>query len=65
MTRASVIAVIRIYGEELRRLARESYGTVVDHARPAALAWRCACELRGVALEEVVVAIESDRSLGS
>ncbi len=63
MTRASVIAVIRIYGEELRRLARESYGAALDHARPTALALGCACELRGVALEEVILAIESDRSL--
>lgn len=63
MTRASVITVIRAYGEELRRLARESYTTALDHARPTVVALARACERHGAEAEEVILAIEADRSL--
>jgi hypothetical protein len=63
MTRTSVIAVIRMYGEELQRLARESYDTALSHSRPTVVALVRACERGGVPVEEVVNAIEADRSL--
>ena len=63
MTRTSVITVIRLYGEELRRLARESYDAVVGDPRPTVLALVRASERGGVPAEEVINAIEADRSL--
>jgi hypothetical protein len=63
MTRTIVITVIRIYGEELRCLARESYDAVIEQARPTVLALVRACELRGVEAAEIITAIEADRSL--
>ena len=58
-----MVTVIRIYGEELQRLARERYDAVISEERPTVLALVRACELRGVVTDEVVRAIEADRSL--
>src|SRR5690348_15602661 len=63
MTRASVIEVIRLYGEELQILARKNYGATMSKARPTVVALVRACERSGLPAEEVVGAIEADRSL--
>lgn len=63
MTRASVLMVIRIYGEELRQLAIAGYDTVIERRDPVILALVRACERSGVPPEEVVAAILADRSI--
>lgn len=63
MTRTSVITVIRIYGEELRELARTRYDAAIASRRTTVLALVRACERTGVSAEEVISGIEADRTL--
>jgi hypothetical protein len=63
MTRASLIIVIRIYGEELRDLARACYDAVIESRRATVLALVRACERSGVPAEDVIAGIEADRTL--
>jgi hypothetical protein len=63
MTSASFNHVIQIYGEELRVLARARPGAALESSREAAQALARACAHSGVAAEDVVTAIEADRTL--
>jgi hypothetical protein len=63
MTRESLGAVIKTYGEELQRLARERYDAAIKGSRPTVQALLRACEKNNVAAADVVAAIEADRSL--
>jgi hypothetical protein len=59
----SVTTVIRLYGEELRALARARYAAAVESDRPTVVALVRACERGGLAPADVVAAIQADRSL--
>lgn len=63
MTRETVGAVLKTYGEELKRLARERYDAAIKQARPTVQAMLRACEQNSVAAADVVAAIEADPTL--
>jgi hypothetical protein len=63
MTSASLNHVIQIYGEELRSLARARPGAALETSGPTVLALVRACARSGIRAEEVVTAIEVDRTL--
>lgn len=61
--RTSFYTVIRIYGEELRELARARSDAAIEDDRPTVIALVRACERSGVSPEEIVAAITADRSM--
>ena len=63
MKRESLITVIRVYGEELRTLSGARYEAALEDGRPTVVALLRACERGGVAAEDVICAIEADRTL--
>ncbi len=63
MTSASLNHVIQVYGEELRVLAHARPGAALESSRPTVQALVRACARTGAVAEDVVTAIEADRTL--